>query len=302
MIYHLSNNPKYNWCVMTKNVMAEELWVSKQSILSLLNKMIAKWFVEKDDITKHLRTTQIWYNEFVIYGKESLPAVKDDGIENCHFGKESLPELGKESLPNNNIYNNNINNINIIQKSDDFWPTLPFENIPNQKDTECVDVQTVILPEQNTAADFEPKEITKQINSFIKVFQEKCNELGYAYQKDKRERMFAKHILSTKSYWDFVEGIGYDRIWFALWVLENSKWFYKWVCASIPMVYRNYAEIYNKNRNKLGITSRKYTDDEIVKYYFESDESKKKIIETIWRDEVIAARTRRDMAFMATQI
>lgn len=124
MIYHLSNNPKYNWCVMSKERMANELNLSKQSIHSLINKMIKKWLIEKDDKTNFLRTTQLWYDNVIIEKKDEQSNNFTDGKESLLDSKESL--LGtvkkvysdsKESLHNNNIYNNNYNNKNIYNEN-----------------------------------------------------------------------------------------------------------------------------------------------------------------------------------------
>jgi hypothetical protein len=108
-IYHLSNNPSSQapgWCYKSKESMAEDLGLTKQSVLKIIDKLIKSGLVEKADQTKFLRTTDAWYETVVVGGKESLPSVKKvyDG------GKESLPQGGKESLPN--IYIRDINNNN----------------------------------------------------------------------------------------------------------------------------------------------------------------------------------------------
>ena len=116
MIYQLSTNPKTNFrCTMSKENMAKWIWVSKQAIHKLINKLIEKWLVEKDKKTKYLKHTNIRYDETVnkVY----------------HDSKQSLPQIvnkvysdSKQSLHNNNIYNNKENNKNnIIEKNFDFF-------------------------------------------------------------------------------------------------------------------------------------------------------------------------------------
>jgi len=93
--------------------MAKEIWISKQSVLTLINKMIDKWLIIKDEHTKFLKTSELWYNNFVTDGKESLPTTV-----------KKVYHDGKESLPNNNIYNNNKKNIlpkGNIQKKEKYW-------------------------------------------------------------------------------------------------------------------------------------------------------------------------------------
>ena len=101
MIYHLSNNPKYNWCIMSKENMAEEIWLSKQSIHSILEKMIEKKFIEKDSQTRFLKTTDLWYTEFVFTDSketwlQGVKKVYSDSKESLHYNNRD-----------NNIYNNN---------------------------------------------------------------------------------------------------------------------------------------------------------------------------------------------------
>jgi hypothetical protein len=117
MIYHLSVNPESKikgWCYMKRETMANELGLSKQAILGIIEKIIRKGFLFKDSETKYLKTTQTWNLMYYTDGKESLPEVKKIDT----FGKESLPKLGKESLPNIYSLDNNINTNNI--KEEDF--------------------------------------------------------------------------------------------------------------------------------------------------------------------------------------
>ena len=110
MIYHLSTKPSSSvpgWCYMTKHSMGLELGVTKQAILNMLDRLIHKGFLFKNEETKYLKTLQKWQKvyDFTI-GKETLPEVK----KLDRVGKETLPALGKETLPNNNnIYTNTIN-------------------------------------------------------------------------------------------------------------------------------------------------------------------------------------------------
>jgi hypothetical protein len=101
MIYKLSTSPLSKikgWCYMSRPIMADEMGLSKQSILNLIDILIDKGFIERDEKTAYLRTTRAWN---IVYfsdlgGKESLPLK----------GKESLPDGGKESLPNINTLDN----------------------------------------------------------------------------------------------------------------------------------------------------------------------------------------------------
>ncbi|WP_298845472.1 hypothetical protein [uncultured Clostridium sp.] len=107
MIFFLSNNIESKikgWCYKSRPSLAEDLGVTKQSILNLLNTLEQKGFIHRDPETMFIQSTLKWNSVYFTGGKDSLPLV--DGIESLLHG-------GKESLPNNNtLDNNNILNIN----------------------------------------------------------------------------------------------------------------------------------------------------------------------------------------------
>jgi len=103
MISQLSNNPKYNWCILSKDSMAEEISVSRKTIFNIIDEMIKKWFLERDAETKFLRTTQLWYDEFKVYthSVKITPIVQklhDDSV------KITLDDSVKITPYNNTIY------------------------------------------------------------------------------------------------------------------------------------------------------------------------------------------------------
>lgn len=104
-ILRMQNNDSH-WCYMSRETMADDLDLSKQSILNILKGLIARGLVVKHEKTSHLRCV----GDF----KKMLDNYKEFGQDESHFtiGKESLPEqskkftsIGKESLPNNTINN-----------------------------------------------------------------------------------------------------------------------------------------------------------------------------------------------------
>jgi biotin operon repressor len=111
MIYQLSVSPLSKvkgWCYMSRPNMAEEIGISKQSILNLIEALIEKGFIIKDENTAYLKTSRKWnlvYFQDLLAGKESLPPT----------GKESLPQAGKESLPDNN----NLDNTSLFDNKED---------------------------------------------------------------------------------------------------------------------------------------------------------------------------------------
>lgn len=94
MIYKLSTNPNSKfkgWCYASKIHLSEEIGLTKQGILKMIERLISSGFIKKQDKTKFLRTTNKWN---IVYF--------EDGKLSSSSGKQSLPENGKQSLPNNN--------------------------------------------------------------------------------------------------------------------------------------------------------------------------------------------------------
>lgn len=99
--------------------------------------------------------------------------------------------------------------------------------------------------------DFEKKIITQEIDLLISEISDTCESLWVAYDK-KRERFFAKHILTSTEYWEFCEKIGQERKEFAKNILIASERisFWRWVCSGPMSIYQNYSEVYNKVRTQ----------------------------------------------------
>lgn len=123
-IYHLSNNPKskiQGWCFATKETIARFLGTTRQTIFDNLNKLVEKGFIERDNETKYLRTTQKWYEKVVLIKtkaeyQETLHIVKklDKGVKKPYSeSKETLLQSVKKLDSYNNSYSNSNKNKNI---------------------------------------------------------------------------------------------------------------------------------------------------------------------------------------------
>jgi len=69
-IYNLSNNPDsivFGWCFASRETIAGFFDLSKRTVINSINKLKEKELLEVDEQTKYLRTTQKWYDEFVVY-------------------------------------------------------------------------------------------------------------------------------------------------------------------------------------------------------------------------------------------
>src|SRR5687768_6752711 len=60
-IYHLSNNPTSKvpgWCFASKETIAEFLSTTDRTVFACISSLIAKRLIEKEETTKHIRTTR----------------------------------------------------------------------------------------------------------------------------------------------------------------------------------------------------------------------------------------------------
>lgn len=100
-IYQLSTNPKYEWCIMTRENLAKELWMSKNGIIKIVNRLEKLNIVLKND-KKNLKTTQLWYDE-VVYKVDWVGTQSSSDLEH------KVVQVGTQSSPNTK-YNNKTNN------------------------------------------------------------------------------------------------------------------------------------------------------------------------------------------------
>ena len=99
-IMRMQNNESH-WCYMSKETMAKDLDLSKQSILNIINKMIELGLLTKNVSTKHLRVTPLFQEHLNNYKNFT------DGIKSLPEESKNFTETGKKSLPNNNTNNKN---------------------------------------------------------------------------------------------------------------------------------------------------------------------------------------------------
>ncbi|HIP14422.1 MAG TPA: helix-turn-helix domain-containing protein [Sulfurimonas autotrophica] len=72
-IYHLSHNPDgavIGWCYASRQTIGDFFGLSRQTIISALKRLEDKKLIEKNVETGYLKTTKIWYLNFVMYKLE----------------------------------------------------------------------------------------------------------------------------------------------------------------------------------------------------------------------------------------
>lgn len=99
-IMRMQNNES-NWCYMSRETMAKDLDLSKQSILNIINKLIDLGLLTRNVSTKHLRVTALFQEHINNYKNFT------DGKETLLEQSKNFTEIGKKTLPNNNTNNKN---------------------------------------------------------------------------------------------------------------------------------------------------------------------------------------------------
>lgn len=108
-IYHLQNNKKHSgWCFSSRNWMATQLGITKANIVNIIDRLIIKQIIEKDDSTKYLRTMGLWF-DVVIAPTETEEIPKQIGIESIPTVSNQY-RIGIETIPPSDSNNININN------------------------------------------------------------------------------------------------------------------------------------------------------------------------------------------------
>jgi hypothetical protein len=221
MVYHLSNSPEYRRCIKTKRDMSEDIWISKTWLLKLIEKTISLWFIEKHPETKHIKTTQLWFDEFVTYSKQSWPEKqKETQVTKGQLCWPDLvnkvDQLGQQSWPNNNIYNNKDNNIDSKESN-----------------------------EQSSEIEIYWKE---EINKMQEFIRKEVEYIWFVYKPWKQERNRIQNILTAKNYWDICEKAKMDRYEFTRAIIHISDKldFWRWQITNAETLYKHYDKIFNQ--------------------------------------------------------
>ena len=221
--FFLSNNERF-YC--TNEQLGEMLWASEKTISLAIKKLKDNWLLDISYKIKawggKVRFIKKVNSDFTKMYSGTLPKCK--GIDN-------------KIIENKNIIINN----NTEQSSE-----------TSENTSLSINNSTLVDKEKEKSCAKKEKEITFKINMLISGIKNRCDELWVAYDKTK-DRMFAKHILTAKEYWEFCDKIWQDRKEFAINVLKASVAinYWKWPLAWPMKIYQNYADLYNQAKSKM---------------------------------------------------
>lgn len=69
-IYYLSHNPQgavLGWCYASRQTLGCFFGISRQSVITIVKRLQQKGLVEVNMKTSYMRTTQLWYQNFVLF-------------------------------------------------------------------------------------------------------------------------------------------------------------------------------------------------------------------------------------------
>ena len=217
------------YCRASNKYLWELLWVKEWTISNAVKWLLDKWYIHSD-------------------------INKDKGNErhlslSCEISQGGI-------VKNHNRYCEKSQHINIIDK---YYNKIINNNTELQDNSEFSDLENnnslsinnLDLKEKEKSCAKKEKEITVAINWFISEIKSICNDYWVAYD-NRRDRQFAKHILTAKEYGDFCDKIWQWRIEFASNVLIASIKinYWKWPLAWPMKIYQNYADLYNQAKQK----------------------------------------------------
>jgi hypothetical protein len=118
MVYHLSNNPRYKTCKMSKENLGDKIGITEAGIFKMINRMIGLDLIIRSE--EGLNTTKRWYDEVICKDSETLNSVVPT--------LNSVVPKAKLSLYNNNNSNKNkldacgVEEIQIVSINDEDIP------------------------------------------------------------------------------------------------------------------------------------------------------------------------------------
>ena len=168
VVYHLSNNPNTRWCFASKNTLAGLFDITKRSLLRILDRLEERELIERHPETRHLRTTQKWYDSAIVYREYMGGDKKSPMVTNSPKGGDiKSPHAGDKKSPNNNNIDKDIDN----NKTED-----DFSIAPVKESIEPLTVNEHLNSEPKPKAK-KKKETDPRINQFLKEwFPNECKE------------------------------------------------------------------------------------------------------------------------------
>jgi len=108
-VYHLQHNPVVSgWCFASRTKLADIIGQSRRAVFNMIDKLVEKGLLDRQEETGYLRTTATWYKEVVVFrekttkstgGAKIAPVVQSEVVQN-------VPKGGAKTAPYSNTYSN----------------------------------------------------------------------------------------------------------------------------------------------------------------------------------------------------
>jgi len=220
-IYQLSNNPKYNRCIKSKDAIAKDLGISRRTVFNIIDKLLQLWLVEKDEVTSNLRTTQEYYNEFVLECKNCTTSATQT-VQKLHGDSAKI-------APNNNSNNNSI--LSISKDIDKSAASTPSKK---KKKTKKVTKKKVMIW-------WDPL-----INEMIDWIKTCCYEAWLEYAPGYNERKYVRNILTATEFGEAAAKYKKDRKAFVRSIVMMSWEDYVTTADTPQKIYKFWPTIINQ--------------------------------------------------------
>lgn len=164
MYSNFSRSKVKDWCTETRQDLADEIGITKKTLITLVERMIEKGFLEKADSTKSLRTTNKWETVYTIRtnGVKITPEIITPKVNGLH---QNNGQDGVKTSPDTIISNNTHSNNNIADAGNSvpYDENFSFDNLEGIKDEKTKGKKKKA---EGAAPEFAYKECMDVYNSF----------------------------------------------------------------------------------------------------------------------------------------
>lgn len=243
-LYYWTKN--WKWIYTSNDELARLTKSSRAVITKTLKHLSDLWYIDM----KIKRIVWVWTDRKMKINVDLMrKLISNTSSDHTELISSSQTTQNEQSDYSNwvvikDLYNTNEKNYIINNNTEQSSETLENTSL-------SINNSTLVDKEKEKNSAKKEKEITFKINMLISDIKNRCDELWVAYDKTK-DRMFAKHILTAKEYWEFCDKIWQDREEFALDVLIVSikMNYWKWALSWPKKIYQNYADLYNWAKQK----------------------------------------------------
>ena len=191
MVYHLSNNPKYKSCIMSKANIAKKIGISERAAYRIINRMIEIKLIEKNEIG--LNTTKRWYSE-VICQNGSYAAKVEEAL--CQNDKDTMTNCQGDTakMAGNSNKDNNKNTSG----------NSAFGSIPGETFEGPLGCLGLVKNKESSSSLKDPDRLQDERSSLIGFYMNESERI-HGYYPETRVDIAHKRLIELYKHSDFNE-------------------------------------------------------------------------------------------------